>query len=92
MARTELDEARGLVQTGLNYDFDKWHWRDWAFTRLLLDEANGLIPQPSSSADQMACRLNDRLVLGEGAGGLHLWPKRHLCGRWCNQPPIERSC
>jgi len=46
-ARSELDEARVLVQRGLNKGFDSWHWREWAFARLLLQEAEGFIPQAS---------------------------------------------
>jgi tetratricopeptide (TPR) repeat protein len=44
-ARSELDGASSLVQNGLNIGFDKWNWREWVFARLLLQEADGLIPQ-----------------------------------------------
>ena len=44
-ARAELDKAKRLVQRGLNRGVDSWRWRDWVFARLLLQEADGLIPQ-----------------------------------------------
>jgi tetratricopeptide (TPR) repeat protein len=44
-AHSELSKARTLFQCGLDHGFDKWHWREWVFARLLLQEANGLIPQ-----------------------------------------------
>ena len=43
-ARSELDGARRLVQSGLNIGFDKWNWSWWVYFRLLLQEAEGLIP------------------------------------------------
>jgi len=43
-ARAELDRARSLIQSGLNIGFDRWYWREWLFVRLLLHEADGLIP------------------------------------------------
>jgi hypothetical protein len=44
-ARSELDGARSLIQSGLNIGYDKWNWPAWVFVRLLLQEADGLIPQ-----------------------------------------------
>jgi hypothetical protein len=44
-ARSELDRARSVIQSGLLRDFDKWNWREWVYARLLLKEASGLIPQ-----------------------------------------------
>jgi hypothetical protein len=44
-ARSELDEAKGPVMGGMNRDFDKWHWHEWVFARLLLEEADALLPQ-----------------------------------------------
>ena len=44
-ARSELDGAKSLVQSGLNIGYDKWNWPAWVFVRLLLQEADGLIPQ-----------------------------------------------
>jgi tetratricopeptide (TPR) repeat protein len=52
-ARWELDRARSLAQSGLNWGFDKWNWAEWVFVRLLLQEADSMIPQappPESSA------------------------------------------
>ena len=52
-ARSELDGASSLVQNGLNIGFDRWNWREWVFARLLLQEADGLIPPappPATSA------------------------------------------
>ena len=43
-ARAELDRAKSLIQSGLNIGFDKWYWREWLFVRLLLQEADALIP------------------------------------------------
>ncbi len=44
-ARSELDKVKRLVQSGLNQGTDSWNWREWVFARLLLQEADGLIPQ-----------------------------------------------
>jgi hypothetical protein len=44
-ARSELDTAGSFVQRGLDRNFDSWNWREWVFARLLLQEADGLIPQ-----------------------------------------------
>jgi hypothetical protein len=44
-ARSELDGARRLVQSGLNIGFDKWNWSRWVYFRVLLREADDLIPQ-----------------------------------------------
>jgi hypothetical protein len=44
-ARSELDRARSLAQSGLNWGFDKWNWGEWVFVRLLLQEAESMIPQ-----------------------------------------------
>jgi uncharacterized protein HemY len=52
MARAELDKARRLAQRGLNSGVDSWGWREWVFARLLLQEAEGMIPQAPSSEPQ----------------------------------------
>jgi tetratricopeptide (TPR) repeat protein len=44
-ARSELDGAKSLVQSGLNIGYDRWNWPAWMFVRLLLQEADGLIRQ-----------------------------------------------
>jgi serine/threonine protein kinase len=44
-AALELEQARNLIETGFDLEFDMWHWRDWVLVRLLLREANALIPQ-----------------------------------------------
>jgi hypothetical protein len=44
-ARSELDGAKSLVQSGLNIGYDQWSWPAWVFVRLLLQEADSLIPQ-----------------------------------------------
>jgi hypothetical protein len=44
-ARSELDGAKSLVQSGLNIGYDRWNWRAWVFVRLLLQEADSMIPQ-----------------------------------------------
>jgi tetratricopeptide (TPR) repeat protein len=44
-ARSELDGARSVVQSGLNIGYDRWNWPEWVFVRLLLQEADGMIPQ-----------------------------------------------
>jgi hypothetical protein len=44
-ARSELDKASALIQRGLDCGFDSWNWREWVYVRLLLQEADGLIPQ-----------------------------------------------
>jgi hypothetical protein len=44
-ARSELGTARSFVQTGLDRNFDSWNWREWVFARLLLQEADSMIPQ-----------------------------------------------
>jgi tetratricopeptide (TPR) repeat protein len=44
-ARAELDGARSLVQSGLNIGYDRWNWPAWVFARLLLQEADSMIPQ-----------------------------------------------
>jgi len=43
-ARSELDGAKSLVQSGLNIGYDRWSWPAWVFVRLLLQEADSLIP------------------------------------------------
>ena len=48
-ARSEFDGAKRLVQRGLNTGYDTWGWPGWVFARLLLQEADGLIPQASLS-------------------------------------------
>jgi serine/threonine protein kinase len=44
-ARSELDGAKSLVQSGLNIGYDRWDWPAWGFARLLLQEADSMIPQ-----------------------------------------------
>jgi len=44
-ARLELDGAKSLVQSGLNIGYDQWNWPAWLFARLLLQEADSMIPQ-----------------------------------------------
>lgn len=44
-ARAELEQANNLIETGFNLDYDTWHWRDWLLVRLLLQEAESMIPQ-----------------------------------------------
>ncbi|HWW01157.1 MAG TPA: serine/threonine-protein kinase [Candidatus Acidoferrum sp.] len=44
-ARSELDGAKSLVQSGLNIGYDRWNWPAWAFVRLLLQETDSMIPQ-----------------------------------------------
>jgi len=44
-ARLEFERATGLVDGGLNLGIDTWHWCDWVVARLLLQEAEALIPQ-----------------------------------------------
>jgi len=44
-ARSELDGAKSLVQNGLNIGYDRWNWPAWVFVRLLLQEADSMIPQ-----------------------------------------------
>ena len=44
-ARSELDGAKSLVQSGLNIGYDRWNWPAWVFIRLLLREADSMIPQ-----------------------------------------------
>jgi len=44
-ARSELDGAKSLVQSGLNIGYDRWNWPAWGFARLLLQEADSMIPQ-----------------------------------------------
>jgi hypothetical protein len=53
-ARSELGHGRSLVMGGMNRGFDKWHWHEWVFARLLLQEAEGLIPQPPLPAASAA--------------------------------------
>jgi hypothetical protein len=51
-ARREFERATGLVEGGLNLGIDTWHWRDWVFARLLLQEAEALIPQAAVPAPE----------------------------------------
>ena len=44
-ARSELDGAKSLVQSGLNIGYDRWNWPAWVFAGFLLQEADSLIPQ-----------------------------------------------
>jgi tetratricopeptide (TPR) repeat protein len=44
-ARSELDGAKSLIQSGLNIGYDRWSWPAWVFARLLLQEADSMIPQ-----------------------------------------------
>jgi serine/threonine protein kinase len=43
-ARSELDGAKSLVQTGLNIGYDRWSWPAWILARLLLQEADSMMP------------------------------------------------
>ena len=45
-AHRELERARFLVETGFDLEFDMWWWRYWVLVRLLLQEADSLIPRP----------------------------------------------
>jgi len=45
-AQLELERAKNLIETGFDLEFDMWHWRQWVFVRLLLQEARDLMPQP----------------------------------------------
>ena len=51
-ARSELDGAKSLVQSGLNIGYDRWSWPAWVFARLLLQEADGMIPQAPTPEPQ----------------------------------------
>jgi hypothetical protein len=53
-ARSELGQAKSPVMGGMNRGFDKWHWHEWVYARLLLQEAEGLIPQPPPPASSAA--------------------------------------
>jgi hypothetical protein len=53
-AHSELGQAKSVVMGGMNRGFDKWHWHEWVFARLLLQEAEGLIPQPPLPAASAA--------------------------------------
>jgi hypothetical protein len=53
-AHLELGQAKSVVMGGMNRGFDKWHWNEWVFARLLLQEAEGLIPQPPLPAASAA--------------------------------------
>ena len=53
-ARLELEQAKTLLQNGFDLEFDMWHWRDWVSFRLLLDEANRLMPEESSPTSTTA--------------------------------------
>jgi hypothetical protein len=44
-ALSELDQAESVIRTGLDLDYDVWHWRHWIIVRLLLQEARSSIPQ-----------------------------------------------
>lgn len=47
-AREELAHAKHLVETGFDLEFDIWWWRHWVLVRLLLQEAESLMPQTRS--------------------------------------------
>ena len=53
-ARSELDGAKSLAQRGLNIGHDKWNWPAWVFVRLLLQEADGLVPQAPLAAPKIS--------------------------------------
>ena len=64
-ARLQLEQAQNPIQTGFAFDFDNWHrsgevlltnWRDWVFVRLLLREANAMIPETSVPASSDTSR------------------------------------
>jgi hypothetical protein len=44
-ALSELDQAESVIRTGLDLEYDMWHWRHWILVRLLLQEADSLIRQ-----------------------------------------------
>jgi hypothetical protein len=43
-AHLELDQAKHLAETGFDLEFDMWWWRSWVLVRLLLLEADRLLP------------------------------------------------
>jgi len=46
-AHAELEQAKHLIETGLDVEFDMWWWRNWVMVRLLLQEADRLLaPTP----------------------------------------------
>jgi tetratricopeptide (TPR) repeat protein len=47
-AQQELEHAKHLVETGFDLEFDMWWWRYWVLVRLLLQEAERLMPQAQS--------------------------------------------
>jgi hypothetical protein len=51
-ARSELDGAKSLVQSGLNIGYDRWNWPAWVFVRFLLEEADRMIPQAPPSGPE----------------------------------------
>ena len=53
-ARLELEQAKTLLQNGFDLEFDMWHWRDWVFVRILLEEASLLMPEESSPTSTTA--------------------------------------
>ena len=53
-AHSELGQAKSVVMGGMNRGFDKWNWHEWVIARLLLQEAEGLIPQPPLPAASAA--------------------------------------
>jgi hypothetical protein len=55
-ARSELDGAKSLVQSGLNIGYDRWNWPAWVFLRRLQEEAVSLIPQAPLAEPRAAAR------------------------------------
>lgn len=55
-AALELEHVKNLVKTGFNLEYDIWHWRDWVLVRLLIQEADSLIPQAPSPQPSAALR------------------------------------
>jgi tetratricopeptide (TPR) repeat protein len=55
-ALLELDQAESVIRTGLDLEYDMWHWRHWILVRLLLQEARSSISQASSPQPRAAPR------------------------------------
>jgi len=51
-ALSELDQAESVIRTGLDLEYDMWHWRHWILVRLLLQEADSMIPRTPLSEPQ----------------------------------------
>jgi len=51
-ALSELDQAESVIRTGLDLEYDVWHWRHWILVRLLLQEADSMLPQAPPAEPQ----------------------------------------